>query len=125
MNLITINGTQISVSGRNVVMKNGRVTVDGVEVATGLHTGSATIKWEGDLASVQSDGSVECRDVQSYVSAGGSISCGAIGGNVDAGGSINCGDIGSNADAGGSINCRDVNGEVYAGGSVIVSGKVK
>ena len=104
MNRITINGVTLEVSGNNILVRNGKVKVNGVELNIGTLSDNVSIKFEGDLASLEADGSV---DVSGFVK-----------GNVDAGGSVNCGNVGGNVDAGGSVNCREVGGSVDAGGSI-------
>jgi hypothetical protein len=104
---ITINGVTVDVEGHNVSVANGILRVDGCVVQEGL-TGVVTIKWEGDLANLQADSSVECNDVQGNVSAGGSIHCENIRGSVNAGGSIHCNDVAGPANAGGNIKANTV-----------------
>ena len=60
MNQITINGNSIQVSGNNVSIVNGVIKVNGVVVYSNL-TGEVNIKWEGDLANLNSDASVSCK----------------------------------------------------------------
>lgn len=102
-NKITINGKAINVEGSNITMQNGNVYVDGKLVEGGL-SGEVTIKFEGDLANLKSDGSVAVH--------------GNVNGDARAGGSLSCGDIGQDARAGGSLNCKTVNGDAKAGGSI-------
>jgi len=52
MNTININGQSISCSGNNIVITNDQCFVDGKLVESGL-TGVVTIKFEGDLASLE------------------------------------------------------------------------
>jgi len=68
MNTIIVNGTRTQVTGRNIVISNGRITVDGVLVADELH-GDVNVKFEGDLASLNAtqvevsgsvNGNVDC-----------------------------------------------------------------
>ena len=105
MNKITINGKTIEVESGNVSIINGTVKVNGISIKTGL-SGSVDIKWEGELASLTTDGSVECQDVKGDVDAGGSVQCRDIGGSVDAGGSVSGHNITGNIDAGGSVSIR-------------------
>lgn len=105
MNKITINGITFEVQGNNISIHNGTVKVDGVEVKGGL-SGRVDIKFEGELASLRTDGNVECGNVQGNVDAGGSVHCGNIGGNVDAGGSVHGSGVHGDIDAGGSVTIR-------------------
>jgi hypothetical protein len=85
---ITVNGKTTVVQGNNVTIKNGVVQVDGVTVQTGLQ-GDVKILWEGPLASVESDCSIECGEVHGDVEGGNSVKCGNVQGNVWAGNSVN------------------------------------
>lgn len=100
---ITVDGQTFTVEGNNVSIINGVVTVGGSTVISGL-TGNVNIKWEGDLASLKTDASVTCRDVNGSVEAAGSVNCGNVSGSVNAGGSIKAsGHIGKSINAGGSV----------------------
>lgn len=120
---ITINGNSISVSGvhtkGDIVIRNGSVIIDGVTVASNL-SGIVKIKWDGPLASLRTDSSVECGDVANNVDAGGSVSCGRVDGSIDAGGSVTvAGTVSGDIDAGGSVTVSGkVGGSIDAGGSV-------
>lgn len=109
MGTININGKTITVAdGASVSIVNNQILVNGEPVADDL-SGIVTIKWEGGLASLQTDCSVECGDVQGSVSAGGNVKCNDINGNINAGGSVKCRDIGEHVNAGGSVKCNYVN----------------
>ncbi len=113
----------MTISGRNISIRNGTVMVDGREVridgVTGTDTSELTIVVEeGVIESLTVDGSVRCRDVMGDVDAGGSVNCGNVNGSVDSGGSTNCKDVGGDVDAGGSVSCSNVSGKVKAGGSI-------
>lgn len=105
MSKITINGKTIDVTGNNITIRDGSVTVDGVTVASGL-SGEVHVKFDGDLASLDADGSV---------------TCGAVRGSVKAGGSVSCGDVGQSVSAGGSVRAARVGGSMSAGGTIKVS----
>jgi hypothetical protein len=102
---ITINGKEFQVTGRNIVIRNGSVMVDGTTITSGL-SGEVHVKFEGALASLQSDGSVTCGNVH---------------GDVSSGGSVECGDVGRGVNAGGSVRAKKVSGSMSAGGSIKVS----
>ncbi len=101
---ITVNGKSIEISGdaRNVSISNGRITVGGVEVGSGL-SGIVKVQWDGPLASVESDAAVECGDVHGDVSGGNSVSCRDVKGSVKAGNSVVCGQVAGNVKAGNSV----------------------
>ena len=103
MNRIIVNGITIDVEGNNISIQNGTVKVNGVKVKDGL-SGKVDVKFEGDLASLQADGNVECGNVQGDVDAGGSVHCGNVEGNIDAGGSVQGSGVGGDIDAGGSVS---------------------
>jgi autotransporter translocation and assembly factor TamB len=103
MNRIVINGESISVSGNNISIINGQIYVDGKLVKEEL-SGNVSVSFEGDLASLKTDGSATIN--------------GNVLGDVDAGGSVKCGNIEKSVDAGGSVNCLNVGGDVDAGGSI-------
>lgn len=89
MNKITVNGKTYETEGKNISVINGVVTVDGKQVG-GEVSGVVEIKFEGDLASLKSDASVSCGNVQGTVQAGGSVNADNVGGDINAGGSVNC-----------------------------------
>lgn len=101
-NRISINGAIYEVEGSNVSVRNGVVYVDGVTVHSGL-SDSVHVIWRGDLASLQSDGSVTCGSVEGDVIAGGSVNCHNVSGNVGAHGSVKAGKCGGNIIAKGSV----------------------
>lgn len=103
-NKITINGVTIEVEGNTVSVNNGRIIVDGKVIKDNL-SGNVHVKWEGELARLESDASVECGDVE---------------GNVAAGGSINCKNVAGGVQAGGLVQALHVAGGIMAGGSVTV-----
>jgi len=105
MSVITINGKRIEVKGSNVSVVNGVVSVDGMTVESGLQ-GVVEVKWEGPVATLNTDASVTCGDIGGNVSAGGSVHSENIHGSVTAGGSVHAGDISGGVTAGGSIKCR-------------------
>lgn len=105
-NTIIINGKKFAVSGNNVQIGNGTVIVDGV-VVQGELNGIVEVRFEGDLANVNSASSISVKgNVHGDAEAGSHISCGDVGGNADAGSHISCRDIKGNADAGSHISCR-------------------
>lgn len=103
MNTIIVNGQRFQVSGKNIVVSNGSIIVDGNIVQNGL-SGIVEIKFEGDLANLKADGSVRVN--------------GSVSGNVDAGGSVKCSNVNGDVDAGGSVDCGNIQGDISAGGSV-------
>ncbi len=117
--MITINGK--TYKGNSVSIRNGKMTIDGIDIVGGdapSMAGVMLIKVEGEVALIQSDLSVSCGNVAGSVTAGGSVNCDEVGGNVTATGSVNCDDIGGDVRAGGSVNADKIKGDVSAGGSV-------
>lgn len=102
---ITINGQTIKVNGGNISVVNGAIYSNGVAIKDGL-AGIVKIQWEGPLASLTADCSVECGNVEGDVHGGNSVRCGDVKGNVKAGNSVVCGDVGGNCKAGNSITRR-------------------
>jgi hypothetical protein len=102
MNRISINGLVIESDGLNIVVRNGKVTVDGKSIE--IKDDKRDVYITGNVGSVECDGSCDVK--------------GNVGGNVDAGGSVECGDVGGSVDAGGSVTARNVKNNIDAGGSV-------
>lgn len=115
--MITINGK--TYEGNSVVVMNDEVIIDGKRVDDkDLPQSILRVEVKGQLASLSTDRSVSCEDVNGPVNAGGSVQCDNIVGEVKAKGSVNCDDIEGDVTAGGSVNCDDVTGNVYAKGSI-------
>lgn len=121
MATITIGG--VTITGNNIQIKNGVVTVDGVVVDGVQNTAGMSISaggaveirvLEGRVENLNADGSINAGSVEGSVRAGGSVNCDAVKGSVSAGGSVNCDDVGGNVSAGGSVTCGDVQGNVNA-----------
>jgi hypothetical protein len=108
--MITFNG--INIAGRNVVIRDNNIKVDGKQLD--IPVGDLpTLKVEGDLVTLDTDLSVEMNgNVTGNVDAGNSVKCNDVSGNVDAGNSVNCGDIGGNVDAGNIVNAKTVQGSI-------------
>lgn len=104
-NTIIVNGKSYSTQGSNISVSNGKVVVNGKVIEEGL-TGEVTIKFVGDLADLQTDGSVTVN--------------GNVKGDAKSGGSMSCGDVGGNARSGGSMNCKNISGGAKSGGSMSV-----
>jgi len=94
-NKITINGKTYDVSGRNIVVKNDTIYVDGQVVESGL-SGIVKIEFTGDLANLDCTTAVINGNVQGDVD-GTNITCGDVGGDVD-GTNISCGDVKGDVD---------------------------
>jgi len=92
--------------GRNITIRNGRVTIDGVTVE-GTVNGVVEIRvTEGKIDNLTTDAEVNCGDVTGNVKAGMSVTCGNVGGTVDAGMSVTCQDVHGNIDAGMGVTYR-------------------
>lgn len=111
MNKIFINGESFDVKGKSIVVKNGKVIVDGDLVKDGL-SGTVKIEFKGDLASLDCTNAVVNGNVKGDVDCTSIIVNGNVGGNVD-GTTIKCGDIGGDVD-GTTVNCGNVKGDVDA-----------
>lgn len=107
-NTVIINGKSISVEGSNISVVNDKVYVDGKLIEEGL-SGIVTIEFKGDLATLDSNGSIAVNgNVEGDVDAGGSVTIsGDVEGDVDSGGSVTCGSIKGNVDAGGSVRINN------------------
>lgn len=79
---ISINGKTTSVSGRNIRVSSGKIFVDDQLIEEGL-SGEVTVKFEGDLASLDCTVATVNGDVKGDVDAN-TLTCGDIGGSVDA-----------------------------------------
>lgn len=106
MGTVVINGA--TYSGNNIVVKNDKVIIDGVEVSKGHTTSPLNIKVEGKIESLKADGNVEVR--------------GEVGGDVLAGGNVECHNVGGDIQAGGNVRGLSVSGDVMAGGNVHIKG---
>lgn len=92
--------------GRNITIRNGRVTIDGVTVEGALQGVVELRITEGAIENVHTDAEVHCGDVTGNVKAGMSVTCGNVGGTVDAGMSVTCQDVHGNIDAGMGVTYR-------------------
>ena len=93
MNTIIVNGKRIQCSGSNVSIINGRVIVDGKEIAN-EESREVYVTIEGDVNKIDCSGSVTVKgNVKGDIDASGSIRCGNVSGSVDASGSVRCGKI--------------------------------
>ena len=107
-NNVVINDKKISCSGKNIVIRNNEVIVDGVTIESNL-TGNIKVVVNGDVSHLDCAGSVEVRGNSGNVDCGGSCTVGGnVNGDVDAGGSVTCGNVSGDIDAGGSVRCRRV-----------------
>ena len=104
MNRITINGKTITCSGNNVVIRNGKVIMDGNTIQK---CSSGDIRVVIDVNNIDCDVSVTVRGNARIVNCGGSCEVsGNVDGDIDAGGSVTCGNVSGDIDAGGSVKCR-------------------
>jgi hypothetical protein len=96
MNIINVNGKNFDVVGRNIVVRNGNVIVDGKQVIGDL-TGNVHIIFTGDLAKLDCTSATINGNVQGDVNST-SLQCNDIGGNVDAT-NVKCNNIMGSVDA--------------------------
>lgn len=97
MNKIFINGESFNVKGDSIVVKNGKVMVDGDLIKDGL-SGTVKIEFKGDLASLDCTNAVVNGNIKGDVDCTSIIVNGDVGGNVDST-TISCGNIMGNIDA--------------------------
>lgn len=111
MNILKINGESHDVEGNNVVVRRGKVLVNGKVIKDDL-SGTVKIEWEGDLASLDCTQAVVNGDVHGDVD-GVTISVnGDVSGDLD-GTTIKCGDVAGDVD-GTTVTCGKVKGDVDA-----------
>jgi hypothetical protein len=96
LNKISIDNETFEVRGRNIVVRNGKVIVDGDVIKENLN-GNVRITFEGDLANLDCTSATINGNVRGDVD-GTSINInGDVGGDVD-GTTINCGNVKGNVD---------------------------
>jgi len=111
MNKIIIDNKSYDVKGRNIVVRNGKVIVDGEVIKDGL-SGTVKIEFQGDLASLDCTTAVVNGNVKGDVDGTTITINGNVQGSVD-GTTIKCGDVGGDVD-GTTVNCGNVRGDVDA-----------
>lgn len=95
-----------SFSGRNIIIRNGVVTIDGVRQGGEL-SGVVEIKiTDGVLERLETDAGVTCGNVGGDVRAGMEVNCGAVTGSVRAGMNVTCETVGGSVDAGMGVKMR-------------------
>jgi len=111
MNIITINGERHDVEGNNIVVRRGKVLVNGKVIKDGL-TDTVKIEFEGDLAYLDCTNAVINGDVHGDVDCTSVVVNGDVSGDID-GTTIKCGDVGGDVD-GTTVTCGKVKGDVDA-----------
>lgn len=118
MRRIIIDGDVTIVEGNNIVIIDDKIIVGSTVIKSGL-SGIVEVKFEGDLASLHTDGNATIEGyVSGNVDAHGNVRCGDVGGRVDANGSVECNNVNGNVDASGNVTCGDISGDVDAMGRV-------
>lgn len=115
--MISIGG--VTYTGRNIIVNNGQVIVDGVIQGHKLEEKNIIINadnFQGTLKCGYS--TVVNGNINGDVESNGSVTCDGVGGSVSAGGSVRCDDVKGSVSAGGSVNCGNIGGSVMAGGSI-------
>jgi hypothetical protein len=79
------------------------------------------INIEGDVHSVDSQGSVTCENVTGDVNTQGSVTCHDVGGEVDTQGSVRCENVKGSISTMGSVRANDVYGDIDTMGTVTVN----
>ncbi|MFA5207458.1 MAG: hypothetical protein WC428_02260 [Candidatus Paceibacterota bacterium] len=110
MNIINVNGKNFDVVGRNIVVRNGKVIVDGIEVVGDLKN-EIKVTFTGDLANLDCTEAVINGNVQKIDATTITIN-GNVTGDVD-GTNIVCGDVGGNVE-GTNVKCWEVKGDIDA-----------
>jgi hypothetical protein len=96
MNSITINGKSYICQGKSIVVKNGKLLLDGDLITEGL-SGNVTVSFTGDLASL------ECADAHVTGDIKGGVNCA----------DLECRDIVGNVNAA-DIKCNNIKGDIRA-----------
>ena len=96
---IKINGDTYQVEGNNIMIRNGKIIVDG-KVINDEKVSVSKVIVTGNCESINCDGSVEINGDSGRVKCGGSC------GSVSAGGSVTCGNVEGEVLDGGSVKCR-------------------
>jgi len=81
------------------------------------------INIEGDVHSVDTNGSVHCNDVTGDINTNGSVHCGNVGGDVDTNGSVTCENVEGSIDTNGKVTANNVKGDIDTTGKVIVNSR--
>lgn len=124
MNSLNINGKNYKVEGRNILVTNGELFVDGVKIEENL-SGNVHLTFDGDLGSLNTDGDAVVNGVvRDSVDAGGSVTVNGSVGSIDAGGSVSAQQVDGDIDAGGSVTCQTAYGDIEAGGSVSIKNHI-
>lgn len=76
------------------------------------------INIEGDVHTVDTQGSVTCENVAGNVSTQGSVTCKNVTKNISTQGSVDCGDVGGKISTQGRVTCGDVHGNINTMGKV-------
>jgi hypothetical protein len=111
MNIININGKTYEVAGRDIVVSNNSVIVNGRTIESGL-SGIVKIEFTGDVANLDCANAVVNGNVQGNVDGSNITVNGNVQGDVD-GTNVQCGDVGGDVD-GTSVKCGNVQGDVDA-----------
>lgn len=130
---IVINGKSYNVTGNNITISNGKVIVDGIEIADESNSKKIEVIINGDVGSVECAGNVHVNGNSLDIKAGYNVEVGGdcldidCGGNVkiqgkvrdvNCGGNVTCGDVSGSISCGGNVNCGKVEGDIDAGCSV-------
>ena len=105
---MNINGRQFNLGNvNNITIRNGKVIVNGSNISDLEEFGrTIEITINGNVNSLDCDGSVTVEGDVETVSCGGHCDVKGDVERVSAGGSVNCGNVIGDIRAGGSVNCR-------------------
>jgi len=111
-----VESIQVRKDNKNFSSSSQTIIINGKHIFSSNNCISINV--EGDVHSVDSQGSVTCQNVTGNIKTQGSVTCGDVGKNIDTQGSVRCGDVGGKIDTQGSVTCRDVDGSINTMGRV-------
>lgn len=112
---------------KSIHIRNDRVsscstiTINGTHIFTSDNCISINI--EGDVQTIDTQGSVTCHDVEGKISTQGSVTCGNVGKGISTQGSVRCGDVQGSINTMGSVNANNVKGDIDTMGRVTVNSR--
>ena len=106
---------------KNIVSSCSTITINGKHIFTS--DSCISINIEGDVHTVDTQGSVTCNDVTGGVNTMGSVRCGNVGKNVDTQGSVRCNDVQGSVKTMGRVEANNVKGSIDTMGKVVVNSR--
>lgn len=109
-----------------VIKKNSTSIVQTITV-NGKHMFSTdnciSINIEGDVKTVDTQGSVTCNNVTQNINTQGSVRCDDVGGYINTQGSVRCGDVHGSINTMGRVEANNVKGDIDTMGKVIINSR--